>query len=70
MIEGQEGVSWEQWLALAHSCEEAGIEALFRSDHYESVFGFEERPALDAWSTLAALAPPPSVFGSGLWSRR
>jgi alkanesulfonate monooxygenase SsuD/methylene tetrahydromethanopterin reductase-like flavin-dependent oxidoreductase (luciferase family) len=56
MIEGQEGVSWEQWLALAYSCEEAGIEALFRSDHYESVFGFEERPALDAWSTLAALA--------------
>ena len=56
MIEGQEGVSWEQWLALAHACEEAGIEALFRSDHYESVFGFEERPALDAWSTVAALA--------------
>jgi alkanesulfonate monooxygenase SsuD/methylene tetrahydromethanopterin reductase-like flavin-dependent oxidoreductase (luciferase family) len=56
MIEGQEEVSWEQWLALAHACEEARIEALFRSDHYESVFGFEERAALDAWSTLAALA--------------
>ena len=56
MIEGQEGVSWEQWLALARACEESGIEALFRSDHYESVFGFEERAALDAWSTVAALA--------------
>ena len=33
---GQEGVSWEDWLALARACEEHGIEALFRSDHYLS----------------------------------
>ena len=32
MIEGQEGVSWEQWLALARACEESGIESLFRTD--------------------------------------
>jgi len=36
MIEGQEGVSWADWLALAQACEEHGIEALFRSDHYLS----------------------------------
>ena len=56
MIEGQEGVSWEQWLALARACEERGIEALFRSDHYQSVFGISGAAALDAWATLAALA--------------
>ena len=26
MIEGQEDVSWEQWLALARACEEGGVE--------------------------------------------
>jgi F420-dependent oxidoreductase-like protein len=56
MIEGQEDVSWDQWLALASACEESGIEALFRSDHYLSVFGRNERGALDAWATINALA--------------
>src|SRR5690242_6381858 len=56
MVEGQEGVTWEQWLALAAACEESGIEALFRSDHYASVFGESTRGSLDAWTTLAALA--------------
>jgi F420-dependent oxidoreductase-like protein len=56
MIEGQEGVSWEQWRALAVACDEHGYEALFRSDHYLSVMGRGERGSLDAWTTLAALA--------------
>jgi F420-dependent oxidoreductase-like protein len=56
MIEGQEGVTWEQWLALAGACEEHGLEGLFRSDHYESVMGMRERGSLDAWATVAALA--------------
>jgi F420-dependent oxidoreductase-like protein len=56
MIEGQEGVSWPQWLALAQACEDAGLEGLFRSDHYTSVFGVFERGSLDAWATLAGLA--------------
>lgn len=55
MIEGQEGVTWEHWVALASACEEHGIEALFRSDHYVSGFD-ESRPVLDAWTTLAGLA--------------
>jgi len=41
MIEGQEGVTWEDWVALAEACEANGVEALFRSDHYVS--GFDER---------------------------
>ena len=56
MVEGQEDVTWDQWVALAHACEEAQLDGLFRSDHYLSVQGHPERGALDAWSTLAALA--------------
>jgi alkanesulfonate monooxygenase SsuD/methylene tetrahydromethanopterin reductase-like flavin-dependent oxidoreductase (luciferase family) len=55
MIEGQEGVSWADWLALARACEEFAVEALFRSDHYLSQTD-AERPALDAWAVIPALA--------------
>ena len=55
MIEGQEGVTWDHWVALADACEANGVEALFRSDHYVSGFD-ESRPALDAWTTLSGLA--------------
>lgn len=56
MIEGQEDVTWEQWVAIAESCEENRIPALFRSDHYLSVFGQDGRGSLDAWGTLCGLA--------------
>jgi F420-dependent oxidoreductase-like protein len=56
MIEGQEGVSWDEWVALAETCERVGIEALFRSDHYLSGVEPHERSAHDAWTTLAGLA--------------
>jgi alkanesulfonate monooxygenase SsuD/methylene tetrahydromethanopterin reductase-like flavin-dependent oxidoreductase (luciferase family) len=56
MIEGQEGVSWEQWVALASACEQHGIETLFRSDHYLSQGEDGRSAALDAWTTLAGLA--------------
>jgi alkanesulfonate monooxygenase SsuD/methylene tetrahydromethanopterin reductase-like flavin-dependent oxidoreductase (luciferase family) len=56
MIEGQEGVSWEQWLALAEAAERTGLESLFRSDHYRSIALGEPAGSLDAWAILAALA--------------
>ncbi len=56
MVEGQEGVSWDEWLALADGCERHGLEALFRSDHYLSQTAPDERAATDAWTLLAALA--------------
>jgi F420-dependent oxidoreductase-like protein len=56
MIEGQEGVTWDQWRALAATAEEAGFEALFRSDHYESLDGTANEGSLDAWATINALA--------------
>jgi alkanesulfonate monooxygenase SsuD/methylene tetrahydromethanopterin reductase-like flavin-dependent oxidoreductase (luciferase family) len=55
MIEGQEDVTWPQWLALARACEEHGVAGLFRSDHYRG--GLRgDGGSLDAWATLAGLA--------------
>ena len=57
MIEGQEGVTWPQWRALAAACEEHGIPSLFRSDHYQNLDGrHPERGSLDAWGTIIALS--------------
>lgn len=56
MVEGQEGVSWDEWVSLATACEQAGLDGLFRSDHYLSVIGRRERVSLDALATLAGLA--------------
>jgi F420-dependent oxidoreductase-like protein len=56
MIEGQEGVSWPEWCALADGCEEHGIDTLFRSDHYISQSDESANVAHDAWTTLAGLA--------------
>ena len=56
MIEGQEGVTWEQWLALAQAAEDAALEGLFRSDHYRSIQNDDPAGSLDTWTTLAALA--------------
>ncbi len=56
MVEGQEGVTWEQWLALAEASESAGLDGLFRSDHYRSIVRGEPAGSLDAWATLAAIA--------------
>lgn len=55
MIEGQEGVTWDDWVRLARLTEEHGLEGLFRSDHYTAIIR-PDADALDAWATLAALA--------------
>src|SRR3954470_14686111 len=55
MVEGQEDVTWEDWLALAEACEEHGVGTMFRSDHYLSVDDRRERGSLDAWGTITAL---------------
>jgi alkanesulfonate monooxygenase SsuD/methylene tetrahydromethanopterin reductase-like flavin-dependent oxidoreductase (luciferase family) len=65
LIEGQEDVSWADWLALAETCEETGIETLFRSDHYMSVVGRRDRGSLDAWATISGLAAVTSTVKLG-----
>jgi alkanesulfonate monooxygenase SsuD/methylene tetrahydromethanopterin reductase-like flavin-dependent oxidoreductase (luciferase family) len=56
MLEGQEGITWEQWVALAQATEDAGLEGLFRSDHYLGIGDQDAGGSLDAWTTLAGLA--------------
>jgi F420-dependent oxidoreductase-like protein len=65
MIEGQEGVSWPEWVALAEACEEHGVPALFRSDHQLNLGDHPERGSLDAWGTIAALAAVTSTLRLG-----
>ncbi len=56
MSEPQQGLAYEEILALASTAEEAGFEAYFRSDHYASFPGEAGLPTTDAWATLAGLA--------------
>ena len=56
MLEGQEGVTWSQWLAIARTCERLGFDGLLTSDHYLSVVNAEEPGSSDAWTLLGALA--------------
>jgi F420-dependent oxidoreductase-like protein len=66
MIEGQEGVTWPQWQALARACEQHGIGTLFRSDHYMNLDGrHPERGALDALATVIALAAQTTALRFG-----
>ncbi len=55
MIEGQEGVTWDDWVRLARLAEEHGLDGLFRSDHYTAIIR-PDADAHDAWATLAGLA--------------
>jgi F420-dependent oxidoreductase-like protein len=56
MSEPQQGLSYDEILALADTAEDAGLEAFFRSDHYTSFPGDAGLPTTDAWATLAGLA--------------
>jgi F420-dependent oxidoreductase-like protein len=56
MLEGQQGVTWDDWIALADAAERLGFEGLFRSDHYFSGRGVTGQGSSDAWTLLGALA--------------
>ena len=56
MTEPQQGLSYDEILAVARTAEESGIEAFFRADHYASFPGESGLPTTDAWATLAGLA--------------
>ena len=55
MIEGQENLTWERWLALAEAVEKLGFESLFRSDHLVDTRN-PWRKTLALWPSLTALA--------------
>ncbi len=56
MIEGQEGLSWERWQGIAARVEAAGLDSLWRSDHFFSVMGEFERDSLETWAALTYVA--------------
>lgn len=64
MTEPQQGLTYDEILAVAQAAEEAGFESFFRSDHYES-FPDDDSPATDAWATLAGLARETSRISLG-----
>jgi F420-dependent oxidoreductase-like protein len=65
MIEPQQGLTYEEQLAVARRAESVGFEALFRSDHYESFPGASGNPTTDAWAVLAGLARETSTIRLG-----
>jgi F420-dependent oxidoreductase-like protein len=56
MIEPQQGLSYDEQLAVVRRAEAAGFESFFRSDHYQSFPGPAGMPTTDAWAVLAGLA--------------
>ena len=56
MTEPQQGLTYEEVLAVARTAEEAGFEGYLRSDHYASFPGESGQHTTDAWATLAGLA--------------
>ncbi len=65
MIEPQQGVTWEQNLAIAQHAEAAGFGTLYRSDHYESFPGPAAEPSTDAWATIAGLVRETTTLRHG-----
>jgi F420-dependent oxidoreductase-like protein len=66
MTEPQQGLSYDEILAIARTAEEAGLEAFFRSDHYASFPGGAGKATTDAWATLAGLARETSIIRLGV----
>jgi F420-dependent oxidoreductase-like protein len=65
LVVGQEGVTWDDWCALADACERSGVETLSSGDHFLSGVDELGRVAHDAWTTIAALAARTSSLRLG-----
>ena len=66
MIEPQMGLSYADQLEIARHAEAAGLETLFRSDHYESFPGASGSATTDAWAVLGGLARDTGRIGLGV----
>ena len=56
MIEGQEGIGWQEWRDIVRWTEELGFESLWRSDHFFSLGGPKERDSLETMVSLTYAA--------------
>lgn len=52
-FEPPQGIAWKDQVEFVERAEAAGFEALYRSDHYESIPGPEGGPTTDAWTAIA-----------------
>jgi F420-dependent oxidoreductase-like protein len=64
MIEGQMGVNWPRWQAIAHAVEASGFAGLYRSDHFTEPKG-PHLDALELWTSLTWLATNTSRISFG-----
>jgi F420-dependent oxidoreductase-like protein len=55
-VEGQEGMSWDEFVAVARRVEAAGLDGLYRSDHYLTFLHQSTQDAHDSWASIAALS--------------
>jgi alkanesulfonate monooxygenase SsuD/methylene tetrahydromethanopterin reductase-like flavin-dependent oxidoreductase (luciferase family) len=55
MLEGQDGLNWQNWDAFLTMAEEIGYQCVFRSDHYTNASG-PHKDALELWSSLTYAA--------------
>jgi alkanesulfonate monooxygenase SsuD/methylene tetrahydromethanopterin reductase-like flavin-dependent oxidoreductase (luciferase family) len=65
LIVTQEGVTWDDWCALADACERFGVPTLFAGDHYISTNDELARVAHDAWTVITGLAARSSTLRLG-----
>ena len=65
MIEPQQGLTYEDQLAVVRRAHAAGFESFFRSDHYAGFPGDGEGPTTDAWAVLAGLARETETISLG-----
>ncbi|MEO5986892.1 MAG: TIGR03560 family F420-dependent LLM class oxidoreductase [Candidatus Limnocylindria bacterium] len=66
MTEPQQGLTYDELLAIVQTAEAAGIEAFFRSDHYASFPGGAGLPTTDAWTTIGGLARETTTIRLGV----
>ncbi len=55
MIEGQNGLTWPRWQAIALAAEELGFAGLYRSDHFTNASP-PDKESLELWTSLTWLA--------------
>ena len=55
MIEGQDGLTWQRWGAIARAVEDLGFAGLFRSDHFTNAEP-PDKDSLELWVSLTWLA--------------
>lgn len=65
MIEGQEDLNWDLWRRIIRATEDSGYESLWRSDHFFSLSGPQDRDALETFISFTMVAEESSRIRFG-----